>query len=207
MLKILGRVSSINVRKVLWTADELVLTYSHEPWGGDPALSIKSDEYLALNPNGQVPVIVDDGFVLWESNVIARYLVEKGGGALVPRALEERTRMEQWLGWQATELNPAWSYAVMARLRKIPGYDDEDQVARSVRKWSAKMSMLEQQLAATGSFAAGDVFTIADIALGLSVHRWFLTPIERPELPHVAAYYERLKQRPAAAPYLSAATA
>ena len=206
MLRILGRTSSINVRKVLWTADELGLAYQHELWGGDPALSIKSPEYLALNPNGQIPVIVDDGFVLWESNVIIRYLAEKAGAELIPADLAERTRMAQWLSWQGTELNPAWSYAVMSRLRRVPGYDDEDQVARSVKRWSAKMAILEQQLATTRRHVVGDAFTLADMALGVSIHRWFLTPIERPELPQVAAYYERLKQRPASAPYLGAAT-
>ncbi len=115
--------------------------------------------------------------------------------------------MAQWLSWQATELNPAWSYAVLARLRKVPGYDDEDEIARSVKRWSAKTAILEQRLIETRAYVAGDAFTLADIVLGLSIHRWFLTPIERPQFPRVAEYYERLRQRPAAAPHLSAAMA
>jgi glutathione S-transferase len=205
MLKILGRITSINVRKVLWTADELGVTYLHEEWG-TPPLNIKSAEYLALNPNGQIPVIIDDRFVLWESNAIMRYLAEPAGEVLIPADRHERARMEQWLSWQGTELNPSWAYAVMARLRKKPGFDDEAEIARSAARWAAKMSILEQQLEATSAYVAGDAFTLADIALGVSVHRWFATPIERPELPFVRGYYERLRQRRAGAPYMGEAT-
>src|SRR5688572_27084188 len=122
MLKVLGRVSSINVRKVLWTLDELEMPYEREDWGL-PVRDPHAPEFVALNPNAQVPVIVDDGFVLWESNVVMRYVAEKDGrGTLLPADPKERAIIEQWLQWQATELNPQWGYAVYALLRKAPGY-------------------------------------------------------------------------------------
>ena len=194
-LRVLGRTTSINVRKVLWTADELRLAYEREDWG-KPLRDPHEPEFLALNPNAQVPVIVEDGFVLWESHAIMRYLAETHpSGGLLPADARERAVVDQWLTWQATELNPTWNYAFRALARKLPGYDDPARVAESSRRWAEKMAILEAQLQGTGAFAAGDVFSLADISLGLSVHRWFKTPIERPELPAVAAYYERLGAR------------
>lgn len=205
MWKVLGRVSSINVRKVMWACSELGLAVEREDWGAgfaDP----KAPEFLRLNPNGQVPVLIYDGYVLWESNAILIYLAEKYGGDLLPEDLRERGLVHQWLSWQVSELNPSWGYAVRALIRKMPGYDDPERIAACARAWAAKMAILEGQLARTGAYAAGQVFSIADIALGLSVHRWFGCPIERPDLPAVAAYYERLKARPAALNWLDTAT-
>jgi glutathione S-transferase len=153
-----------------------------------------------------VPVIVDDGFVLWESNAILRYLADKHGSDLLPRDIRQRGLVEQWLGWQATDLNNQWGYAFNALLRKSPGYDDQARTAASVAGWSKKMEILDARLARTESYAAGTNFSIADIAIGLAVHRWFETPFEHPVLAQVAAYYERLKGRKAGARYLTAAT-
>lgn len=194
-LTIFGRSPSINVRKVLWTADELGLAYACEDWGGD---GLKSPEHLALNPNGQMPVIRDGDLVLWESHAIMRYLNEKHSGALLPGNGEARALAEQWLGWAATDLNMAWAYAFIGLVRKAPGFDDAAQIALSQTRWVARMRILEDQLGKTRAYAAGDAFSLADIALGLAVHRWFGTPIERPDLPNVSAYYERLRARPAA---------
>lgn len=203
MLKILGRESSINVRKVLWTLDELRLPYEREDWG----LPIRSPyvaEFLKLNPNAQVPVIIDEGYVLWESNVIMRYLVEKDGRhVLLPEDLQLRTRAEQWLQWQATELNPQWGYAVQSLLRKTPGYDDPLQIRQSLARWGDKTKMLEARLNETGAYAAGDAFSLADIALGLSLHRWYAVPGDLPGFPAVRRYYEMLRAREAGARYMT----
>ncbi|WP_395819603.1 glutathione S-transferase family protein [Devosia sp.] len=204
-LQVLGRTTSINVRKVLWAADEIGLSYTREDWGlpiRDPAVP----EFLALNPNAQVPVLVDGDFVLWESNAIIAYLARKHGSPLLPADAAGQGTVEQWLYWQLGELNPQWGYAVYALLRKNPAYSDAAQIAASIGRWAVKMQILEGQLARTGAFACGDAFTLADIALGLSVHRWFMTPFERPDLPHVSRYYEALKQRPAGAKWMTAAT-
>lgn len=194
MLQILGRRSSINVRKVLWTCDELGLPYARADWGLG-FQSTQAPEFLALNPNGLVPVINDDGFVLWESNAICRYLAGRQGRrdllSTDPRA---RAPVEQWMDWQAGELNNAWRYAFMALSRKSPAHTDAAAIAASGHNWNRHMQILDAQLDRTGAYVAGPAFTLADIALGLSVHRWLMTPIERPALPAVAAYVERLGQ-------------
>ncbi len=204
MLQVLGRVSSINVRKVLWTADELGVAYTREDWGL-PLRDPNTPEFLALNPNAQAPVIRDGDFVLGESHAIIRYLAEQND-ALLPRDARARAIVEQWLGRQATELNFAWSYAAMALVRKAPGYDDQARIADSLRTWAAKMQILEQRLGETGAYAAGADFTLADIALGLSVHRWFGGVFERPELAQVSRYYASVRARPAARAHFDAAT-
>lgn len=108
MLKLLGKSSSINVRKVLWLCTELGLVIDHEEWGAGFRPTQDAD-FLALNPNALVPVIMDDGFVLWESNTICRYLALRDGRSdLLPAAPRERARVEQWMDWQATEFNNAW---------------------------------------------------------------------------------------------------
>lgn len=204
MLKILGRVTSINVRKVLWALDELGLDSSREDWGL-PLRDPKVPEFLALNPNGQVPVLVENGFVLWESNAILIYLAEREG-QLLPGQLEARAQALQWLIWQTSELNPPWGYAVNALIRKTPGYDDPVKIADSMTRWGAKMALLEAQLAKSETgFVAGE-FSIADIALGLSVHRWMSIAADKPVLPAVAEYYERLKGREAGARWMGKET-
>ena len=204
MLKVLGRVTSINVRKVLWTLDELGLEYDREDWGL-PIRDPKVPEFLALNPNGQVPVLMEGEFVLWESNAILTYLAEREG-MLLPQHLESRALVLQWLGWQAAELNAPWGYAVNALIRKTPGYDDAEKVAQSMRQWGAKMEILEGQLGKGTPFVVGDEFTIVDIALGLSIHRWMSIPAEKPDFPAVGAYYEQLLRRAAGARWMGPET-
>lgn len=197
MLKILGRTSSLNVRKVLWTCDELGLAYEREDWGTGFA-STKSPEFLALNPNGLVPVLIDEQGALYESNTICRYLASRyGGGHLLPVEPRGRAVVEQWMDWQATTLNPTWVYAFLALGRPTAGYDDPTRIAASVEAWNAAMAILDQRLAETGAHAAGHDFTLADVVLGVSVHRWMRTPMERANLPAVEAYYARLRERPA----------
>src|SRR5690348_14733123 len=123
-LRILGKKSSINVRKVLWTCAELDLAFEHTE--SDP-------ELLARNPNGLVPVIRDDDFVLWESNAICRYLASKQPHrTLLPENDEDRALVEQWMDWQATELNSAWRYAFYALVRRRPTHTDAAAIRASV---------------------------------------------------------------------------
>lgn len=207
MLKILGRGNSINVRKVLWTCAEIGLAFEQEAWGrgfrptSDP-------EFLALNPNGLVPVIRDGDTVLWESNTIIRYLAAKAGRTdLLPADPGGRAAIEQWMDWQSGSLNEAWRYAVYALVRKVEGFDDAAQIAASLKSWRRHMRILEGQFAAQAAagrhYAAGTGFTLADIVLGLSVARWFEAPIERVDLPAVQAYFARLRERNAFCKYES----
>jgi len=204
-LKILGRASSSNVRKVLWTADLCGIDYEHEDWGM-PLRDPKVPEFLKLNPNATVPVIVDDGFVLWESGAIMRYLAQKCSSELWPEALRERALVDQWLSWQATELLPSWLYAVTAFLARNPAFSDPERIAQSVDKWSANMRMLETRFAEGGGYVANGRLSLADLALALSSHRWFSTPFDRPELPAVTEHYRRLKATEAGRKYLGEAT-
>lgn len=206
MLKVLGRVTSINVRKVLWALDELGQAYDREDWGL-PLRDPKVPEFLALNPNGQVPVLVDGDFAMWESNAILIYLAEKDGtGKLLPADLQLRARVLQWLGWQVSDLNPSWMYAIMALMRKVPGYDDPERIAESMNRWTARMDILEAQLARGEGFVAGAQFTIADIAMALSLHRWFCLPAEKKAMPAAEEYYQRLKGRPAGGRWMTDTT-
>jgi glutathione S-transferase len=195
VLVVLGKSTSINVRKVLWTCAELQLPYHLEQWGSGfrPA---DTPEFRALNPNALVPVIRDDGLVLWESNTICRYLASKAQHFdLLPQAPGSRALVEQWMDWQATELNNSWRYAFMALVRQSPGHTDVDAIATSVRQWNRHMEILEAQLAKTEAYVAGPTFTLADVVVGLSTHRWLMTPMDKPSLPQVIAYYERLSER------------
>ena len=204
MLKVLGYPASINVRKVLWTCDEIGLDYALEEWGG--ARPMRTPEFLALNPNAQVPVIQDGDLVLWESNTICRYLATKHGRAdLLPAEPAKRAHVEQWMDWQATELNPPWRYAFYALVRRNPAHADPEKIAASIEEWNRMMAILERRLETTGAYVAGPAFCLADIPIGLSTHRWRMTPMSRPDLPAVARYYERLGARPPFAKYASAA--
>ncbi len=201
-LRLLGRASSINVRKVLWTCDELGLAVQHEPWG-EAGWPLQSPAFLALNPAGLVPVLVHAGGVLRESNTICRFLAQTHGeGRLLPSAPGARAQVEQWMDWQATELNNAWRYAFMALVRRSPAHTDSAAVRQSLQQWHGQMGLLEAHLAAGGLCVCGNDFTLADVVLGLSAQRWLATPseaagIERPTLPAVAAWLQRLGTRPA----------
>lgn len=206
MLRVLGKLQSINVRKVLWACDEIGLAYRQEEWGAgtrptsDPA-------FLALNPKGLVPVVVDGDAVLTESNSIVRYLAARHGRRdLLPEQPLARARVEEAMDWQATEFNAAWRVAFQALVRRNPEAGSPEQVARSLREWAAMVALLEARLAASGPYVCGDTFTVADIAIGLSANRWFQSPIERPVFPAVAGYLARLRERGAARRYLGGDT-
>ncbi len=188
MIRILGKASSINVRKVLWTCEEMGIAYTRADDGPE----------LEQNPNGLVPVIVDGDFVLWESNSIIRYLANKWAAeVLLPIEPQRRAEVDRWIDWQATEFNSAWRYAFSAIVRKNSAFHDAREIEASKKQWTHTAAILDGQLARTGGHVASAAFTLADIPIGLSVNRWFMTPFERPSFPHVEAYYERLSARPA----------
>jgi len=196
MLKILGKSPSINVRKVLWVCDELDVPFEHEEWGSG-FRSTQVPEFLSLNPNGMVPVIIDDGLVLWESNTICRYLAARSDRHdLLPIKPRERAGVEQWMDWQATEFNNSWRYAFMGLVRQSPTHQDPDLLASGIANWNRHVQMLDVQLARTQAYVTGKTFTLADVVLGLSVQRWLMAPIQRPDLPAVLDYHAKLTGRP-----------
>jgi glutathione S-transferase len=198
MLQILGKASSINVRKVLWACAELNLPFEREDWGSgfrtthDPA-------FIALNPNAMVPVIKDGEFVLWESNSIIRYLAGRygghGGGALYPGDPCERAKCDQWIDWQASEMNRAWSYAFLALVRQSAAHQDRQQIDLSCANWARHIAIVDRRLETTGAFIAGPSFSLADIPIALSINRWLETPLQHGEFLAVAAYMQRLGER------------
>lgn len=195
MLKILGKASSINVRKVLWTCAQIGLPFEREDWGGG-FRSTNEAPLLRLNPNALVPVLLDEDFVLWESNTICRYLALKAGRTdLLPSEPRARASVEQWMDWQATDLNTAWRYAFMALVRKSASHTDPAQIDASIAAWNALMSILDRQIGSTNAHVAGARFTLADIVVGVSVNRWNLTPFAKPELAEIHRYWERLASR------------
>jgi len=196
MLQILGRNSSINVRKVLWACEELGISNQREDWGAGFA-STQTPAFLQLNPNGLVPVIRDGDFVLWESNTIIRYLANAyGKGALYPADARARALVDQWIDWQSAELNPSWTYCFLGLVRGSPAHTDPALIEASVKQWTRNMQLLDAQLLSTNAFVSGE-FSLADIPIGLSVHRWFSTPITQPRLLGLEKYYEKLSERQA----------
>ncbi|QQC64657.1 glutathione S-transferase family protein [Paraburkholderia ginsengisoli] len=195
MLQILGKTSSINVRKVLWTCAELGLSFEQEDWGSG-FRSTDAAEFRALNPNAMVPVIRDGDFVLWESNSIIRYLAGRYRGEwLYPADPHERARCDQWIDWQASELNRSWSYAFLALARHSAAHQDRRQIESSSANWTKHMAMVEGQLECTGAFIAGQAFSLADIPIALSVNRWLDTPLQHADFPAVAGYMAGLAGR------------
>ncbi|AVO32556.1 glutathione S-transferase family protein [Stenotrophomonas maltophilia] len=189
MLTLYGKATSINVRKVLWLVAVLDLPLHHEPAPSSALLA-------TLNPNRQVPVLRDGDFVLWESNSICRYLATRAGREdLLPAAAQVRARVEQWMDWQASDLNSAWRHVFMARVRQHPDYPDDARAEASLAQWNRLMAMLDAQLA-RHAYVAGDDFTLADIVLGLSTQRWRSTPGGKPVLANVDAWFERLRRQP-----------
>lgn len=196
MLRILGKASSINVRKVLWVCAELDIPFAREDWGTG-FKSTHTPEFLALNPNAMIPVIQDGDFTLWESNAIIRYLASSYNGTkLYPTGAKVKARVDQWIDWQASDLNKSWSYAFMSLVRQSPEHQNRRALARSCSDWSQHMQILDRQLDSTGAYVSGAEFSLADIPIGLSVNRWFETPLAHPDLPAVREYYERLSLRP-----------
>lgn len=198
MLKIYGRANSINVRKVLWVAEEIGLKCTREDWGrGFRATS--EPEFQRVSAFGVVPVIEDDGFILRESNTIVRYLASKHGRAdLYPTELKARALAEQWMDWAATDCYQSLRPVFLGLVVKMaPFKDDSAALAAAARDWAGHMQRLDRHLAANGPYVCGASFTVGDIPVGLVVNRWLMSPIERPSAPAVAAYYERLSERPA----------
>lgn len=196
MLRIYGYAASINVRKVLWICKELDLPFCREDWAG-PFRSTPNPAFRALNPVGLVPVIDDDGVIVWESNTILRYLARsRGRNDLVPTDPRQLAEVEMWMDWQASDFNNSWRIAFQGLVRRNPDYQDAAAIARSLEDFSRMVAIVDAQLAKPRDYICGIRFSAADIAIGLSIHRWLSMPADKPTLPHVADYYQRLCERP-----------
>ena len=202
VLRIWGRISSVNVQKVVWAADELGLACERTEAGGAFGV-VATPEYRRMNPNGLVPVIEDDGFVLWESNAIVRYLAAKHApGTLWPGDLRRRADADRWMDWQATTFTPAMRDAFW-QLVRTPADKRDAAALEASRAASEKAAALLDAHMAGRAFVAGESFTAADIVLGCAAHRWLHLPLAREPRPEMERWYASLGVRPGAAQVLS----
>lgn len=202
MLRIWGRLSSINVQKVVWCAEELGLPYERTDAGGNFGV-VDTPEYLAMNPNGLIPSIEDDGFVLWESNAIVRYLAARHGeGSLWPTDLRLRAEADRWMDWQNFTYWPAMMAAFRGLVRTAPEKRDAQAIEASRRKSETAAAILEAHLAAR-EYVTGAAFTMGDIPVALATQRWFGLPLEQEERPNLRRWLKRLRARKGAARVLA----
>ncbi|MBB4862338.1 glutathione S-transferase [Pseudomonas nitritireducens] len=195
MLKIWGRKNSSNVRKALWCAEEAGLAYERIDAGG--AFGVVNDApYRELNPNGVVPTLDDDGFILWESNTIVRYLAARYAPALHPQDLQRRASAEKWMDWTTSSLAAPFRSVFWGTLRTPPEQRDVAAIQAAIDTCVGLLAIPEATLAKQ-PYLSGEEFGIGDIPLGCFIYAWFEMPIERPPQPHLQAWYERLKARPA----------
>lgn len=197
MLKIWGRISSVNVQKVVWVADEMGLKYERIDAGGAFGKT-KSPEYLAMNPNSLVPVIEEDGFVLYESNAIVRYLAARdSGGKLWPEDLRKRADVDRWMEWQSSSFTPAMRDAFWQLVRTPEDKRDPAAVEKSRAESERLAGILDAHLA-NHRYLTENGFTAADIVVGCAAHRWLLLPVKREPRPNLQRWYDDIKSRPGA---------
>jgi glutathione S-transferase len=194
MLKVWGRVNSINVQKVLWALEELRVPFERTDAG--MAFGVVNEAfYKKMNPNSRVPTIDDDGFVLWESNAIVRYLAAKHGtGSLYPDDQKQRADSDRWMDWASNHVSPVLTPLFWALIRTPAEKRNMAQIEADAEKTSQQFQVLEQGLDAK-QYVAGKSFTMGDIVVGVNVYRWYALDVKRPRLRCVEAYYERLQQR------------
>lgn len=190
-LIIWGRLNSHNVKKVAWLAIEAGIAHERRDIGGKFGFT---DAYLAMNPNRLIPTIEDDGFVLWESNAILRYLAGRYAPDLWSSEPQARALADRWMDWHFTYAD-AQRDAFLHLIRKSAGERDPAAIAASAKRCGELMAILDAELART-PWLSGDAFGIGDMPMGVYAHTWFTLDIERPERPNVADWYARLQKRP-----------
>lgn len=194
-MKVWGRPNSINVQKVLWCCRELGLSPQRVVVGGEFG-GTQEPGYVAMNPNQLVPTLEDDGFVLWESNVIVRYLAQKFRTAgLCPQDIRSRFDCERWMDWQATTLWPALRPVFIGLIRTSKEDFNSETQERDEAKCAGVLTLLDRSLS-DRRFVGGDVFSMADIPIGVSVYRWYALDIVHPRLPNLRRWYDALTERP-----------
>jgi glutathione S-transferase len=194
MIRIWGRTNSVNVKKALWCLDELGLEYERIDAGMQHGV-VNTPEYRQMNPNGLVPTLDEDGFIVWESHTIVRYLADKyGKGVLRPMDLVPRTIANQWMDWafsfQGSVRDAFWN------LIRTPAEKRDLKAVEASRVKSGEMAKILDAALADRMYVAGSL-SMGDIPIGCEVQRWIRLPIQRPKLPNLEAWFERLRARPA----------
>ena len=202
MIEVYGRANSVNVQKVLWCLGELELPFERRDVGGLYGGN-KEQGFLERNPTGLVPMISDDGFDLWESNTIVRYLAARyGAGLLSPEDPANRALAEKWMDYQIGTVFPAFKDAVLGLIRTAPENREPEKIAASVRATAGTLATLDAHLEGR-EYVAGDSLTVGDVALGSTIYRWLTLDIDRPPLPNLEAWHDRLTERPAYREYVA----
>ena len=198
MIKIWGRNTSSNVQKAMWAVGELGLEHTRIDVGGAFGKN-KEPPYLAMNPNGLVPTLEeDDGFLLWESNSIVRYLAGKHdkNGVLEPKDAKQRALASQWMDWQLSVIGPAITPVFWGLVRTPPEKRDAKAIAAGKEKTIAAAKIMDAQLGKT-AFLAGPNFSYGDIPVGIMIYRYMQLIPERPPTPNLDRWYGAISNRKA----------
>jgi glutathione S-transferase len=197
MLRIWGRRSSFNVQKVLWLVGELSLSHEHIPVGGSFG-GLEKPAFRMLNPHGRVPVLEDNELAIWESHAILRYIAATyGQGTFWADDPAARSHVDRWMDWAQTSLLPTFLNGIFWGYYRTPEPQRNwPAIRQSLDDCAVLFGTLESMLA-DRPFLAGDNLSLADIPVGTSLYRYFELDIERPNLPNVEIWYQRLQQRPA----------
>jgi glutathione S-transferase len=196
MLTIWGRMNSTNVQKVIWVCEELGLTYDRIDVGG-PFGGLDDPVYRAKNPNGLIPTIEDDGFVLWESHAILKYLAAGDPARrLLPSGRRQTAEVDKWMDWQMVTLGLSLRTLFMLMFGPAAGQSKPEDIVSASSRVASVLAIIDRHLK-TSAYVGGEAFTIADIPVAISVHRWLNLPIERPSLASLEAWYANVCSRPA----------
>ena len=194
MLEIWGRKNANQVIQVLWTLAELELDYQRHSIGTQNG-DLETEEYKSLNPNSKIPTIRDNGFVMWESHAIIRYLARQYGfGTLYPDDPQKAAMSDQWMTWSTDSFMGTFFPVFWQLVRTEESERDYKKIAEMAKQSSEILQILEDHLV-KNNFVAGEQFTYGDIPLGVLIHKYFVLDIERPSLPGIEAWYERLSKR------------
>ncbi|CQJ45190.1 glutathione S-transferase family protein [Yersinia rohdei] len=196
MLRVWGRNNSTNVKKVLWCLEELGLSYERIDIGGQFG-KLNDPQYRALNPNGLIPCLQDEDFILWESNTIVRYLAAQyGDNSLYLPDARQRASAEKWMDWATSSVVDPFKTVFIGLVRTAPERQNKEKIAQGIEQLNQLMTIADEALSQQ-DYLSGEHFGIGDIPLGCLAYAWFNLPIERPELPHLQRWYQRLTTRAA----------
>ena len=206
MIKIWGRPTSIHTQRVLWALTDADVPYEltlasatmgpngHVSKGGEAFGIVNTPAYRAMNPNGTVPTIDDDGFVLWESNAILMWLALKGAPQTLLSDPQSLAQAVQWMSWTNGRLEPLLHTLVMELVR-LPEAERSPPRVEAARKAMLDLLIMLEAHLARQPYVGGDRFTIGDIPAGAAVYRWLVFDLARPDMPNIAAWQARLAKR------------
>jgi len=196
MIEVLGRANSVNVQKVTWCAAELGLDVERKDIGGQFGGNDTAD-YLAKNPNGRIPTLIDNGFILWESNSIVRYLCQTyGRDSWQPADPKVAALANQWMDWYLTTLHAPMTTLFWGLIRTAPEEQDWTAINKAAEVGAQTWSILDRHLV-DREFVTGEQLTMGDIPIGCAAYRWHCMDFQRPELPNLKRWWDRLNERPA----------